>query len=197
MSNIAKPLRAMLEKHFTLDRPELVEEQSSEDGTRKWLFRFPPRGAGKPVEVETVYIPEGDRGTLCISSQVGCTLTCTFCHTGTQKLVRNLTSEEILMQLIVARDRLGDFPDKDAEGQGLEEVCLHCCQDATRAALLLHEAEAKLGIVVEDEALVLPACREGAVRRSKDEHPQAGRELKTEWPASLPEHVGADSVPLH
>ena len=118
MSNIAKPLRSLLAENFTLARPELVEEQISEDGTRKWLFRFPPRGAGKPVEVETVYIPESDRGTLCISSQVGCTLTCTFCHTGTQKLVRNLTAEEILMQLIVARDRLGDFPNKDAEGQG-------------------------------------------------------------------------------
>ncbi len=118
MSNIAKPLRVLLEEKFSLARPELVEEQSSEDGTRKWLFRFPPRGAGKPVEVETVYIPESDRGTLCISSQVGCTLTCTFCHTGTQKLVRNLTAEEILMQLIVARDRLGDFPNKDAEGKG-------------------------------------------------------------------------------
>lgn len=118
MSNIAKPLRGLLSEKFTLARPELVEEQSSEDGTRKWLFRFPPRGAGKPVEVETVYIPESDRGTLCISSQVGCTLTCTFCHTGTQKLVRNLTAEEILMQLIVARDRLGDFPDKDVEGKG-------------------------------------------------------------------------------
>jgi 23S rRNA (adenine2503-C2)-methyltransferase len=118
MSNIAKPLRGLLEDKFTLARPELVEEQSSEDGTRKWLFRFPPRGAGRPVEVETVYIPESDRGTLCISSQVGCTLTCTFCHTGTQKLVRNLTAEEILMQLIVARDRLGDFPDKQAEGKG-------------------------------------------------------------------------------
>ncbi|NKB51553.1 MAG: 23S rRNA (adenine(2503)-C(2))-methyltransferase RlmN [Rhizobiaceae bacterium] len=118
MSNIAKPLRGLLEEKFSLTRPELIEEQSSEDGTRKWLFRFPPRGAGKPVEVETVYIPESDRGTLCISSQVGCTLTCTFCHTGTQKLVRNLTAEEILMQLIVARDRLGDFPDKDVEGKG-------------------------------------------------------------------------------
>jgi 23S rRNA (adenine2503-C2)-methyltransferase len=84
------------------------------DGTRKWLMRFPPRGAGRPVEVETVYIPEEGRGTLCISSQVGCTLTCTFCHTGTQKLVRNLTAEEILAQfLLVARDRLGDFPHKD------------------------------------------------------------------------------------
>ncbi len=114
MSNIGKDLRAALAEQFTLARPEIVEEQISSDGTRKWLFRFPSRGAGKPVEVETVYIPEEDRGTLCISSQVGCTLTCTFCHTGTQKLVRNLTPEEILMQLIVARDRLGDFPDKDA-----------------------------------------------------------------------------------
>ena len=118
MSNIGKDLRQKLADNFTIQRPEMVEEQISNDGTRKWLFRFPPRGAGKPVEVETVYIPEQDRGTLCISSQVGCTLTCTFCHTGTQKLVRNLTAEEILMQLVVARDRLGDFPDKDAEGLG-------------------------------------------------------------------------------
>ena len=98
---------------FTIQRPEIVEEQISSDGTRKWLFRFPPRGAGRPVEIETVYIPEEGRGTLCISSQVGCTLTCTFCHTGTQKLVRNLTTEEILSQLLVARDRLGDFPHRD------------------------------------------------------------------------------------
>ncbi len=118
MSNIGKDLREKLAENFTIERPEMVEEQISNDGTRKWLFRFPSRGAGKPVEVETVYIPEQDRGTLCISSQVGCTLTCTFCHTGTQKLVRNLTAEEILMQLIVARDRLGDFPDKEAEGMG-------------------------------------------------------------------------------
>jgi len=109
MSNISKDLRSTLDKHFTLARPEIVEEQISTDGTRKWLFRFPSGGAGKPVEVETVYIPEENRGTLCISSQVGCTLNCTFCHTGTQKLVRNLTPEEILMQLMVARDRLGDF----------------------------------------------------------------------------------------
>ena len=114
MSNLGKELRAKLAEHFTIARPEIVEEQISNDGTRKWLFRFASGGAGKPVEVETVYIPEADRGTLCISSQVGCTLTCTFCHTGTQKLVRNLTAEEILMQLMVARDRLGDFPDKDA-----------------------------------------------------------------------------------
>lgn len=113
MSNIGKGLRGDLADRFSVARPEIVEEQISGDGTRKWLMRFPPRGAGKPVDVETVYIPEAGRGTLCISSQVGCTLTCTFCHTGTQKLVRNLTAEEILAQLLVARDRLGDWPDVD------------------------------------------------------------------------------------
>jgi 23S rRNA (adenine2503-C2)-methyltransferase len=111
MANISKELRAELEEKFTIARPEVTAEQVSEDGTRKWLIRFPSRGAGKPVEIETVYIPEEGRGTLCVSSQVGCTLTCSFCHTGTQKLVRNLTAEEILVQLLVARDRLGDFPD--------------------------------------------------------------------------------------
>ncbi len=114
MTNVAKDMRETLKKHFTIARPEIVEEQVSNDGTRKWLLRFPPRGAGRPVEVETVYIPEEGRGTLCISSQVGCSLTCSFCHTGTQRLVRNLTAEEILSQLLLARDRLGDFPDRDA-----------------------------------------------------------------------------------
>ncbi len=113
MTNLSKALRSDLSERFSLDRPELVEEQISVDGTRKWLFRFPPRGAGAPVDIETVYIPEEGRGTLCVSSQVGCTLTCTFCHTGTQRLVRNLTSEEIVMQVLVARERLGDFPDKE------------------------------------------------------------------------------------
>ena len=113
MKNISKELVSELPKHFTIARPEMVEEQISNDGTRKWLFRFPPRGAGRPVEIETVYIPEEGRGTLCVSSQVGCTLTCSFCHTGTQKLVRNLTAEEIVSQLLVARDRLGDFPNRD------------------------------------------------------------------------------------
>ncbi|WP_249116782.1 23S rRNA (adenine(2503)-C(2))-methyltransferase RlmN [Ciceribacter sp. L1K23] len=113
MANVSRDLRDVLKRHFTIARPEIVEEQISNDGTRKWLLRFPPRGAGRPVEVESVYIPEEGRGTLCISSQVGCTLTCSFCHTGTQRLVRNLTAEEILSQLLLARDRLGDFPDRD------------------------------------------------------------------------------------
>ncbi|WP_011582176.1 MULTISPECIES: 23S rRNA (adenine(2503)-C(2))-methyltransferase RlmN [Chelativorans] len=132
MFNISKELRAKLDEHFTIARPEIVEEQISQDGTRKWLLRFPPRGAGRPVEVETVYIPEEDRGTLCISSQVGCTLTCSFCHTGTQKMVRNLTAGEILDQLLIARDRLGDFPDADtpdgaivpAEGRKITNIVM-------------------------------------------------------------------------
>ena len=113
MKNLSKDFRSLLEEKFDIARPKIVEEQISNDGTRKWLMQFPSGGAGKPVEVETVYIPEEGRGTLCISSQVGCTLTCTFCHTGTQKLVRNLTAGEILAQLLVARDRLGDFPHAD------------------------------------------------------------------------------------
>lgn len=113
MTNLSKALRADLAQLFELNRPEIIEEQISVDGTRKWLFRFPSRGAGAPVDIETVYIPEEGRGTLCVSSQVGCTLTCTFCHTGTQRLVRNLTPEEIVMQILVARERLGDFLDTD------------------------------------------------------------------------------------
>src|SRR6516165_5595811 len=110
MTNIAKAFRVELDGNFTLARPEIVTEQVSSDGTRKWLLRL---GDGK--EVETVYIPEEDRGTLCISSQVGCTLTCSFCYTGTQKLVRNLTSAEIIDQIMIARDRLGDWPGAHAE----------------------------------------------------------------------------------
>jgi len=110
MTSVSKELRALLDRHFTLDRPEVVAEQVSVDGTRKWLLRVPGEHAGElPHEVECVYIPEADRGTLCLSSQVGCTLTCTFCHTGTQRLVRNLTAGEIVGQIMVARDRLGDW----------------------------------------------------------------------------------------
>jgi 23S rRNA (adenine2503-C2)-methyltransferase len=110
MTSVSKELRAVLDQHFTLARPEVVAEQISADGTRKWLLRLPGEHAGEnPHEVECVYIPESDRGTLCLSSQVGCTLTCTFCHTGTQRLVRNLTPGEIVGQVMVARDRLGDW----------------------------------------------------------------------------------------
>jgi 23S rRNA (adenine2503-C2)-methyltransferase len=121
MTSVSKDLRAALAEKFTLARPEVVAEQISVDGTRKWLLRLPGENLGGkphklPHEVECVYIPETDRGTLCVSSQVGCTLTCSFCHTGTQRLVRNLTAGEIVGQAMVARDRLGDW---SAEGPRL------------------------------------------------------------------------------
>jgi 23S rRNA (adenine2503-C2)-methyltransferase len=109
MTTLSKDLRASLKARFTLDRPEVAAEQISVDGTRKWLLRLPGEHGGTPHEVECVYIPETDRGTLCISSQVGCTLNCTFCHTGTQRLVRNLTAAEIAGQVVLARDRLKDW----------------------------------------------------------------------------------------
>ncbi|HVU20302.1 MAG TPA: 23S rRNA (adenine(2503)-C(2))-methyltransferase RlmN [Rhizomicrobium sp.] len=104
MTNLAKDFRALLAERFTLARLEVVTEQISTDGTRKWLLK-----AGGQ-EFETVFIPEPGRGTLCVSSQVGCTLNCRFCHTGSQKLVRNLTPEEIVGQLVIARDALADWP---------------------------------------------------------------------------------------
>jgi len=111
MSDVSKELRATLASRYSLDRPEIVDEQVSVDGTRKWLLRLPIRGHERRApEIECVYIPEIDRGTLCISSQVGCTLNCSFCHTGTQPLVRNLEVEEIVGQILVARDRIGDWP---------------------------------------------------------------------------------------
>jgi 23S rRNA (adenine2503-C2)-methyltransferase len=121
MTSVSKELRAVLDTHYTLARPEVVAEQVSVDGTRKWLLRLPGEVPGeRPHEVECVYIPESDRGTLCLSSQVGCTLTCSFCHTGTQRLVRNLTPGEIVGQVVVARDRLGDWLGAErAKGPGL------------------------------------------------------------------------------
>ena len=110
MTNLAKDYRAMLAERFVVAVPEMVSRHVSADGTRKYLVRI---SGGH--EVEVVYIPETDRGTLCISSQVGCTLTCSFCHTGTQKLVRNLTAGEIIGQVMMARDDLGEWPEP---GQG-------------------------------------------------------------------------------
>ncbi|HRO02252.1 MAG TPA: 23S rRNA (adenine(2503)-C(2))-methyltransferase RlmN [Terricaulis sp.] len=106
MTNVAKELRASLAEHYSLDRPEIVTQQISKDGTRKFLIRF-----GPGIEGEAVFIPDvGRAGALCVSSQVGCTLNCTFCHTGTQKLVRNLTAQEIVAQVMIARDALTEWP---------------------------------------------------------------------------------------
>ena len=123
MTNLAKPFRAMLAERFEIALPEVVTRQVSGDGTRKYLIRI----AGGH-EVETVYIPEEGRGTLCLSSQVGCTLTCSFCHTGTQRLVRNLTAGEIVGQILLARDDLGEWPRKgapnDPEGRLVSNIVL-------------------------------------------------------------------------
>jgi 23S rRNA (adenine2503-C2)-methyltransferase len=110
MTNVAKELRATLAAHYTLARPEVVTQQISTDGTRKFLIRM-----GPGVEAEAVFIPDvGRAGALCVSSQVGCTLNCTFCHTGTQKLVRNLTEQEIVAQVMIARDALAEWPTAEA-----------------------------------------------------------------------------------
>jgi len=120
MTSVSKDLRAALDERFTLERPEVVAEQVSVDGTRKWLLRLPGEHEGeRPHEVECVYIPDTGRATLCVSSQVGCTLNCSFCHTGTMALVRNLTAAEIVGQVLAARDRLGDFPGGVPPADGL------------------------------------------------------------------------------
>jgi 23S rRNA (adenine2503-C2)-methyltransferase len=135
MSDVSKDLRAGLAARYTLERPEIVAEQVSVDGTRKWLLRLPSRGHEvRPPEIETVYIPEADRGTLCISSQVGCTLTCSFCHTGTQRLVRNLEASEIVAQILLARDRIGDWP--GAKGPDDEGLLPHADRKITNVVLM-------------------------------------------------------------
>jgi 23S rRNA (adenine2503-C2)-methyltransferase len=118
MNTIAKPLQAKLAEQFVIGRPGVATEQTSSDGTRKWLFNFRDQ-----QQVETVYIPDHDRGALCISTQVGCTLSCTFCHTGTQKLVRNLSVAEIVGQFMAARDSYGEWPTpKGEEGRRLSNI---------------------------------------------------------------------------
>ena len=113
MTDISKTMRPWLEQRFVIGRPEIVTEQVSSDGTRKWLLR-----TGDAQEYEMVFIPDADRGTLCISSQIGCTLNCRFCHTGTMRLVRNLTPGEIVGQVMLARDSLGEWPKGNMAGFG-------------------------------------------------------------------------------
>src|SRR5438132_2755220 len=155
MSSVSKDLRAILAANFTLARPQIAAEQISVDGTRKWLLRLPGEHAGEnPHEVECVYIPEADRGTLCLSTQVGCTLNCSFCHTGTQRLVRNLTAGEIAGQVMVARDRLNDWADRETPAgnrlvtnvvmMGMGEPLYNF--DAVRDALLIVADNEGIGI---------------------------------------------------
>ncbi len=115
MSDVSKDMRSQLDANFSLNRPKIITEQISIDGTRKWVIALKGENDTRQHLVEMVYIPEAERGTLCVSSQVGCTLACTFCHTGTQKLVRNLTAAEIVGQLLIARDALNDWPHMSPE----------------------------------------------------------------------------------
>ncbi len=153
MTSISKGIRADLAQHFTVDRPEVVAEQISNDGTRKWLLRLPSGdNVQKAHEVECVYIPETDRGTLCVSSQVGCTLNCAFCHTGTQRLVRNLTAGEIVGQVMVARDRLNDWADREGGTRRVTNIVMMGMGeplynfDAVRDALLIVGDNEGIGI---------------------------------------------------
>lgn len=116
MTDIAKTMRPWLAERFVIGRPEVVEAQVSTDGTRKWLLRTPDGH-----DFEMVFIPDADRGTLCVSSQVGCTLNCTFCHTGTMRLVRNLTAGEVVGQVMLARDALGEWPKGSMAGLDQDE----------------------------------------------------------------------------
>lgn len=153
MTSVSKGIRAELAQHFTVARPEVVAEQISNDGTRKWLLRLPSGdNVEKAHEVECVYIPETDRGTLCVSSQVGCTLNCSFCHTGTQRLVRNLTAGEIVGQIMVARDRLNDWADREDGTRRVTNIVMMGMGeplynfDAVRDALLIVGDNEGIGI---------------------------------------------------
>jgi 23S rRNA (adenine2503-C2)-methyltransferase len=150
MTNLARDFRKDMAAHFTLARPEIVSEQISNDGTRKWLLR-----TGPGIEFETVYIPEAERGTLCVSSQVGCTLNCRFCHTGTQKLVRNLTPAEIVGQLMVARDSLGDWP-STAPGRKVTNVVM---MGMGEPLYNFDNVKAALAIVTDGDGLALSKRR--------------------------------------
>jgi 23S rRNA (adenine2503-C2)-methyltransferase len=150
MSNLAKGFREQMAKRFTLERPEVVTEQISSDGTRKWLLR-----TGPGIEFETVFIPEPGRGTLCVSSQVGCTLNCRFCHTGTQKLVRNLTPSEIVGQVMVARDSLGDWP-STAPGRKLTNVVM---MGMGEPLYNFENVKTAIGIIADGDGLALSKRR--------------------------------------
>ncbi len=143
MTDIAKTMRPWLEERFVIGRPEVVEAQHSVDGTRKWLLR-----TTDGHDFEMVFIPDADRGTLCVSSQVGCTLNCTFCHTGTMKLVRNLTAGEIVGQVMLARDALGEWPGVSSQHQSPRP---RAGGDRPRPSTTLPEAPAYAGYQDDDD----------------------------------------------
>ncbi len=151
MTTLAKPLRERLADLYVLERPEIVRHQVGEDGTRKWLLR-----AGEGHLIETVHIPEEDRGALCISSQVGCTLTCAFCHTGTQRLVRNLEPGEIVGQFMLARDRLGEWPTPTGGARLLSNIVM---MGMGEPLYNFENVKTALGIVMDEEGVALSRRR--------------------------------------
>jgi 23S rRNA (adenine2503-C2)-methyltransferase len=184
MSNLSKDFRSLLDERFTLARPDVVTEQISTDGTRKWLLK-----TGPGIEFETVYIPEADRGTLCVSSQVGCTLNCRFCHTGTQKLVRNLTPSEILGQMMIARDSLNDWP-STAPGRKVTNVVM---MGMGEPLYNFDNVKTAVGIVMDGDGLALSKRRvtlstAGVVPMI----PRAGEEIGSSLAISL--HAVRDEI---
>lgn len=150
MSNVSKQVQKQLADHFYIERPEIVSAQYSEDGTRKYLIRFEDGN-----EAETVYIPEEDRGTLCISSQVGCTLNCKFCHTGTMKLVRNLTAAEIVAQMMIARDDLDEWQNP-TEGRMVTNIVM---MGMGEPLYNFDEVKKALDIIMDEEGIQLSKRR--------------------------------------
>jgi 23S rRNA (adenine2503-C2)-methyltransferase len=151
MTNIAKATRDKLAERFVIERPQIVNEQRSTDGTRKWLLRFPDGN-----EAETVNIPEEDRGSVCVSSQVGCTLTCSFCHTGTQPLVRNLLPAEIVGQFMVARDSYGEWPTPTETTRMLSNIVM---MGMGEPLYNFDNVAAALKIVMDDQGIALSRRR--------------------------------------
>ena len=184
MTTLARPLRTELVKRFVIGRPTVAERKISNDGTSKWLLGFADNS-----RAETVYIPEEDRGALCISSQVGCTLTCQFCHTGTQRLVRNLTAGEIVGQMLIARDTYREWP---AEGGGrrLSNIVmmgmgepLYNYESVRQALLIIMDVE---GIQISRRRITLSTA--GVVPRIAD----VGRDLGVRLAISL--HAVTDEL---
>ena len=150
MTDIAKAQHPWLAERFVIGRPEIVEAQVSTDGTRKWLLR-----SADGQDYEMVFIPDADRGTLCVSSQVGCTLNCRFCHTGTMRLVRNLTAGEIVGQVMLARDSLGEWPSQP-EGRLLTNIVMMGMGEPLYNFEAVRDA---LGIVMDGDGLALSRRR--------------------------------------
>ncbi|MPZ11638.1 MAG: 23S rRNA (adenine(2503)-C(2))-methyltransferase RlmN [Kiloniellaceae bacterium] len=184
MTTLSKDFRARLAETHAVRRPEVAVAQVSRDGTRKWLLRL-----ADGQEVETVYIPEEDRGTLCVSSQVGCTLTCKFCHTGTQRLVRNLSPAEIVSQIMVARDGLGEWP-SPAEGRLITNIVLmgmgEPLYNYDNVAIAMRIAMDREGLSVSKRKITLSTS--GVV----PEMERCGRELDVNLAVSL--HATTDEV---